>query len=135
MSHFTTIKTNITDINALLKALQEQGFQSVEVHENAQPLYGYQGDIRPEKAEVIIRRKYVGNQSNDIGFQRQADGNFKAIISEYDRNKYSQDWLNSLTQRYGYHQLIMKAPSEGFTIEEEETIDDGTIRIVLGRWI
>jgi Leu/Phe-tRNA-protein transferase len=135
MSHFTAIRTQLKDPIALQKALVDLGFAQVEVHETAQPLYGYQGDRRSDLAEVIVRRHYVGALSNDIGFKQQADGTFTAIISEYDRPRYSQAWLNQLTQRYGYHQLKQIAPAQGFTIEEEETLADGTIRLVVGRWV
>lgn len=134
MSHFTCIRTQIKNQNALLKALADVGFKEVEVHETAQHLYGYQGDLRSQTAEVIIRRQYIGSASNDIGFKRQENGQFEAIISEYDRNKYSQEWLNGLTQRYGYHMLMETAPEQGFSIEEEETLEDGTIRVVVARW-
>ncbi len=135
MSHFTCIKTQIKNRDALVKALADIGFKEVEVHETAQHLYGYQGDVRAQTAELIIHRKYLGSASNDIGFKRQEDGQFEAIISEYDRHKYSQDWLNALTQRYGYHALIATAPAQGFTVEEEQTLEDGTIRVVVARWV
>lgn len=135
MSHFTCIKTQIKDRDALVKALADVGFKDVELHEKAQHLYGYQGDVRPQTAEVIIRRHYIGEWSNDIGFKQQENGQFEAIISEYDRPQYSQQWLNNLTQRYGYHTLMATAPAQGFTVEEEETLDDGTIRVVVARWV
>ncbi len=135
MSHFTSIKTQIKDVSALVKALADAGFNHVEVRETAQHLYGFQGDLRPETAEVIIRRKYLGAASNDIGFKRQEDGHFEAVISAYDRAKYSQPWLNKITQRYGYHFLMATAPAEGFTVEEEETLEDGTIRVVVAKWL
>ncbi len=135
MSHFTCIKTQIKNRDALVKALADIGFKEVEVHETAQHLYGYQGDVRAQTAEVIIRRKYLSSASNDIGFKRQEDGQFEAIISEYDRHRYSQDWLNGLTQRYGYRALMATAPAQGFTVEEEQTLEDGTIRVVVARWV
>lgn len=136
MSHFTSIKTEIKNAQALLKALTDLGFSNVEMHKTAQNLYGYQGDIRPETAEVIIRRQYLGSASNDIGFKQQDDGTFKAVISEYDRGyKYSQQWLNGLTQRYGYHALMDVVEIEGFNVEEEEVLEDGTIRVMLARWV
>ena len=135
MSHFTTIRTQIKNIDFLLKALEDLGFNTVEVHKKAQHLYGFLDDIRPENAEVIIRRKFISSASNDIGFKKQSDGTFQAIISEYDRFKYSQEWINNLTQRYGYHCLKETAPLQGFTIEEEETLEDGTLRVVVGRWV
>jgi len=134
MSHFTTIKTQIKDSTALVKALEDVGFKTVEVHETPQHLYGFQGDIRPDTAEIIVRRKYIGAASNDIGFQRQADGTYQAVISEYDRHQYSQTWLNRLTQRYGYHQLLETAATQGFAVEQQEVLEDGTIRVVVGRW-
>ena len=135
MSHFTCIKTQIKNRDALVKALADIGFKEVEVHETAQHLYGYQGDVRAQTAELIIRRKYLGSASNDIGFKRQKDGQFEAIISEYDRHRYSQDWLNGLTQRYGYHALMATVPAQSFTVEEEQTLEDGTIRVVVTRWV
>lgn len=135
MSHFTSIKTQIKDVNALKKALADVGFNDVEVHDTAERLYGFEGSLRRETAEVIIRRKYLGSASNDIGFKQQDDGHFEAVISSYDRYKYSQPWLNQVTQRYGYHFLMATAPSEGFSVEEEETLEDGTIRVVVARWV
>jgi hypothetical protein len=135
MSHFTCIKTQIKNQAALIQALADVGFKTVEVHETAQHLYGFQGDVREQTAEVIIRRQYIGRASNDIGFKRQEDGQFEAIISEYDRHEYSQQWLNGLIQRYGYHALMATAPAQGFTVEEEETLEDGTIRVVVARWV
>jgi hypothetical protein len=135
MSHFTTVRTQIKDVGALVKALADVGFKTVEVHQEAQHLYGYQGDIRSETAEVIVRRKHIGALSNDIGFKQQADGSFEAIISDYDQTRYSQKWLNHLMQRYAYHALMTIAPTAGFAIEEEEVLADGTIRVVVGRWV
>ena len=135
MSHFTSIRTQIKDTAALAKALADIGFKTVEVHATAQHLYGFEGDIRAQTAEVIIRRQFISGVSNDIGFKRQEDGTFEAIISEYDRQRYSQQWLNQVTQRYGYHTLMAAAPAEGFTIEQEEVLADGTIRVVVGKWV
>lgn len=135
MSHFTCIKTQIKNQDTLIQALSDVGFNDVEVHKTPQHLYGYQGDLREQTAEVIIRRQYIGVASNDIGFKQQDDGQFEAIISEYDCQQYSQEWLNNLTQRYGYHTLLATAPEQGFTVEEEETLEDGTIRVVVARWV
>src|SRR5262245_32524800 len=133
MSHFTKLRTQITDTDGLLKALLDVGFKDVEAHETAQNLYGYKGDARPQTAEVIVRRKYVGHASNDIGFKRQADGTFEAIISGYDRGKYSKAWLDRLTQRYAYHVARTKLAEQGFDLVTEETQEGGSIHLVLRR--
>ncbi len=134
MSHFTSIKTQIKDKEALIKALADVGLKNIEIHETAQSLYGFQGDVRPETAEVIIRRKYVGSSSNDIGFKLQDDGQFQAIISEYDRGRYNQQWLGKVMQRYGYYTLMASAQEQGFTVEEDEVMEDGMVRVVVARW-
>jgi hypothetical protein len=135
MSHFTAIKTQVKNADALLQALADLGFSTIEHHATAQPLYGYQGDLRSQTAEIILRRQHIGHLSNDIGFKHQPDGTYQAIISDYDRRHgYGQDWLNQLTQRYGYHHLKAIAPAQGFAIEEDAVLEDGTIRLVVGRW-
>jgi hypothetical protein len=71
-----------------------------------------------------------------MGFKQQKDGQFQVIISAYDRAyRYSRQWLNELTQRYGYHALMATVPEQGFAVEQEETLEDGTIRVVLGKWV
>ena len=133
MSHFTVLKTQITETDALVKALADMGFAQVEIHKTPQHLYGYQGDVRPQTAEVIIRRRFIGRLSNDIGFKRREDGAFEAVISEYDRHQYSQGWLNRLTQRYTYHVARTKLGEQGFALVTEETRQDGRIHLVLRR--
>ncbi len=133
MSHFTRLKTRIIDAAALVKALADVGFRGVEAHETPQHLYGYRGDRRAQTAEVIVRRKYVGRASNDIGFARGPDGAFEAIISAYDRRKYSQAWLDKLTQRYAYHVARARLQEQGFDLVTEEKQADGRIHLVLRR--
>lgn len=133
MSHFTVMKTKIVDQEALVKALMDLGFQEVEVHETAQHLYGYRGDQRAQTAEVIVRRKYIGRASNDIGFKLGQNGTYTALISEYDRDQYGQEWLNQLSQRYAYHVARMKLTQQGFDLVNEEIQQDGRIHLVLRR--
>jgi hypothetical protein len=133
VSHFTRLKTRITDKGALIKALADVGYKLVEAHETPQHLFGYQGDQRAQTAEVIVRRKYVGRASNDLGFRRTEDGSFEAIISRYDRHKHSQAWLDRLTQRYAYHVARAKLQEQGFDLVSEETVKDGRIHLVLRR--
>jgi hypothetical protein len=103
VSHFTYGQTQIKDQACLILALKEMGFREdqIEVHETATHLYGYQGDVRADKAHVIIRRQHVGGMSNDIGFVRGPDGTFQAIISEFDVGcGYNKTWTGKLEQNY-----------------------------------
>jgi len=140
MSHYVQCQTQLRDLHGLLAALQEMGWtrEEIEVHEVPAPLYGYQGDIRPERAEVVIRRQHVGHASNDIGFARQADGTYTAIISEYDQRTrgrhgpYDRAWLGKLTQAYATHLLTAQYQRKGWQVHREQR-EDGTIRLVARR--
>jgi hypothetical protein len=135
MSHYTRLKTRITDANALRQALADLGFPTVEVHATAQPLVGFEGSQRAQTAEVIIRRRHVGALSNDIGFKRSADGSFEAVISEFDRKRYSQAWLDRLLYRYAYHATRALLKEQGFDLIQEEKTPDGRIHLRLRRMV
>jgi hypothetical protein len=133
MSHFTVIKTKIIDADILLKVLAELGFKKVKVYGKARHLFGYMGDVRPQTAEIIIRRWHIGLFSNDIGFKRNPDGAFDAIISQFDSARFNTKWLEHLCQRYAYYIATEKLLSQGFEIVEENTSRDKAIHITLRR--
>jgi hypothetical protein len=81
MSQFTTVETKFCDLQALLRTLRKMGLKP-EVGKDLH-LYGYQGDRRPQTADVVIRRKYLGSLSNDIGFKKVGK-HYQMIISQYD---------------------------------------------------
>jgi len=122
VSHFTTLRTRFTEVEHLLAALTDLGFAETQIqrHEVPVALFGYEGDERPQRAEIVIRRQHVGPLSNDIGFARQADGTYQALISEFDRrHDYDQGWLEQLTQRYAYHAARSRLAEQGFDLVAE----------------
>ena len=133
MSHYTTLATTIQSVDHLVAALADLGFDDVEVHALAQPLVGWRGDIRTDTAEVIIRRRHVGGASNDIGFARNADGRFEAVISEFDSPRFDAEWLGRLTQRYAYRVARDTLSAQGFDLAEESMDDDRQIHMVVRR--
>ncbi|MFC5753714.1 DUF1257 domain-containing protein [Actinomadura rugatobispora] len=135
MSHFTRVRTALREPDLLAAALAAVGFGEVEVHDAPQTLYGYRGDARPERAEVIVRRRHVGSASNDIGFARRGDGAFEAIVSEYDRTRYGAAWLTEVARAYGYAATVRYAETHGFEIATDEVDRDGTRRITLRRTV
>jgi hypothetical protein len=58
MSHYVECTPGFKDREALIEALVAVGFDrgQIEIHEEAIPLYGYQGDERPQRAHIVIRR-------------------------------------------------------------------------------
>ena len=127
MSAYATHSTTFTEAAYLVAALRAAKF-TVEVHEQAQTLYDYHGRPRPQKASIIIRRQHTGiAASNDIGFYRESDGTYKAIISEYDRGaKFSDRWLNSLKQSYQEQRQMSIAKQRGYHFAGREEIQTAT---------
>jgi len=137
MSHYSEVQVEFRDGAALVAALERLGFQGkVEVHQEAQSLYGYRGDVRPQKAHVIIRRQHVGPAANDIGFERQSDGTYRVWISEFDQsptgNNYGTVWQGKLKQAYGIEKARTEAKKRGYRVSEQK-LDDGRVRLVLRR--
>ncbi|ADD44913.1 DUF1257 domain-containing protein [Stackebrandtia nassauensis] len=135
MSHFTRVRTTLTDTATLAAALRELGFAEVEVHDTAQALHGHRGDVRPETAEVIVRRQHLGIASNDLGFARREDGSYEAIVSEFDRRKYGEAWMKKLLSTYGYLTAVAFAEQHGFAIATDEVETEGTRRLTLRRTV
>ena len=84
MSHSVECQTEFRDPNALVAALIEIGFEpsQIKAHSEAVPLFGYRGDVRTQQAHIVIRRRHVGVGANDVGWERQADGAYRAWISD-----------------------------------------------------
>ena len=123
MSHYTTLRTQLTDADALVAALADLGYPEVEVH----------AEVAPQRAHVIVRRRHIGPESNDIGFERRDDGRFAAVVSDYDRARHGEDWLRRLTARHAYHATRATLAEQGVEAVEEETDRTGTVRLVLRR--
>jgi hypothetical protein len=91
--------TAFKDRECLLNALVECGYGTVEEGE-ALSLYGYQGDRRAETAQIVVRRKFIGSASNDLGFQK-TDAGYIPVISEYDQRYMMQGkFLTNLRTNY-----------------------------------
>ena len=106
MSEFKKYPTDYKDKECLKAALAEQGYTTVEDHEVAVPLYDYHGrqttylDKTGDKANIIVRRNYVGGAANDLGFKREADGTYSAIVSAFDSSKHNSKWMTDLKRKY-----------------------------------
>lgn len=129
MSAYTEQQTQITDADILKECLKEKGYGNVEQHQTAQQLVGYHGDKRKDTAEIIIRRKEIGGASNDIGFKKQANGTYDAIISDFDKHKHNTDWLSDLKKRYADKKIRKVAKSNGLTFVKKLEGKDGSFKL------
>ncbi|MBD2093770.1 DUF1257 domain-containing protein [Trichocoleus sp. FACHB-591] len=126
MSHFSRIKVEIKNGEVLHQVLQELGYN---VECNAQ-VRGYQGD--KIQAEYVIRR----SNGYDLGFRRSdGDENYELVADFWGARINQQDFLNAILQKYAYGTLMASVQAQGFDVEVQETLEDGTVRVVVGKWV
>lgn len=116
----------------LAEALRLESDFKAKVSEKPRRLEGYEGDKRTQTAEVIVPRSQVGHASNDIGFKRDSEGNFRAVVSEFDRGKYNQEWLERVEKRYTEVKVMNELRARGYTEFERSTVKtDKGLRVVI----
>ena len=125
MSHFTEIKTRMTDREPLLRALRDLGY---EPQEGPVEVRGYQGNRTTVDVKIATR-----SPGYDIGF-RVKEGVYECVadwfgLPDIDRREF----LNRLNQRYAYHAARIKLEEQGFALASEEVQEDGRIHLVLRR--
>lgn len=123
MSRYESLTTTIAEERFLVEALTELGY-TPEVCREGAPLYGYQGDERRERAQVIVRRRQLDSVSNDIGFARDEKGVYRAIVSEYDQGiGFNAAWLGRVAQVYKEKQTLAVARAKGYVFQGREVIE------------
>jgi hypothetical protein len=124
MSHFTTIQVQIKDGQILRETLEELGFQ-VQCNTSVR---GYLWNRT--KADYVIRQK----NGFDLGFR--LNGDHYELVSDFWGARIDQkSFLDQIMQKYAHKSLVANAKQQGYTIETEECMEDGSIRVVLGRWV
>ncbi|MBD1914057.1 MULTISPECIES: DUF1257 domain-containing protein [unclassified Leptolyngbya] len=126
MSHFSRIKVQIKDGEILHQVLQELGY-TIECNAEVR---GYRGD--KTEAEYVIRR----SNGYDLGFRRgDGDESYELVADFWGVGMNQQQFLNPILQKYAYQSLMAFAQTQGFNVEAEETLEDGTVRLVVGKWV
>ncbi|MCC7368799.1 MAG: DUF1257 domain-containing protein [Chloroflexi bacterium] len=116
------------DRRLLLAALADLGYAEVEEGE-ALPLHGYQGDRRPETAELVVRRQHLGPASNDLGFTRTPAG-YVPIVSEYDRRVlHGGRFLVAL--RTAYSERVVEAVTRRLRGTARRTVEGSVVKIAV----
>lgn len=139
MSHYSLVKCKFTRKSAIVKALQRMGFKAhmIEQFDKAQPLKGYQGDNRQQKAHIRIKgsgwsgQNYVGGASNDLGFEQLEDGSFQFHVSNYDSMKYNNKWVKNLEDQYAIATVEEVAEENDWALTQQYQEEDGTMYIRL----
>lgn len=133
MSHFTKCELKMTNLAALKKALDELGYSytTAEAHQKAL-VRGWRGQT--EEAEICIDMgKY------DIGVVDAGNGTYDLTADwwgvETTKGITEQEFKDTLYQKYQYHNVLQACEEKGYTVEEELNEEDGTIQLVVRKWV
>jgi hypothetical protein len=127
MSHFTRVRTQIREREGLVRALTDLHYR-YRVGENL-PVRGFLG--AGERAEVVVD---TGTEY-DIGFVREREA-YEAVadwdwgIARKTSIRHST-FVEQLNRQYAYNLVMDQAREDCLIVEEEETLDNGDVVIVL----
>lgn len=136
MSHLSTLKTNITDLEALKRALLHVGVKAnqIEVSTNGpRSAHGYHNDAF--HANLIVHKDMVRNFGSDIGWEKTADGTYAIHTDSYNygpHQHYDESWTNRLNTRYAVEKAKMSLDAKG--VEYTESVDEKKRTVLTARF-
>ena len=128
MSHFSTVKTELRQLEPLVQALEDLGY-SPERGERS--VRGYRGQT--VNAELAVAMQEGG----DLGFRWNSQSGSFELVTDLDLWKQSipiERFLAKLTQRYAFNTVLTATSNEGFQVSEQHVAQDGSIELVVTRW-
>ena len=133
MSHFTKCALKMTNLAAIKKALADMELKFVEAEEGQSvDVRGYQGDKLKAAISVNMGRY-------DVGVVDNLDGTFDITADwwgvETTNGVSEEEFKDRLSQRYQYHNVKQACEDKGYALEEEVNEEDGSIRLVVRKWV
>ena len=129
MSHFSTIKTKLKNKPQLVEALEILQYDVKEDQELR--VTGAHGiNHETVEAEVAIAK--------DIGFRMNPmTGSYELVtdLETWNQPIPVERFMDKVTQQYARMTLHNTVKDMGFEVEEEWEMDDGSIELVVNRWI
>ena len=122
MSHFTTIRTQIRDVDALRAACSELG---LDLLQNAEARGYY---TQTTKGEYVIRL----HGPYDIALNRQDRNDFTLTTDWYNNHVEAEVGVNygKLIQLYGVHKATIEARKKGWTVQRKQV--GNNIKLTIG---
>lgn len=133
MSHFTKCALKLKNLEALKKALEDLGINFAEAEQGkAATVRGYRGQTM-EAVMSIDMGKY------DVGVLQGQNGEFELVADwwgiETTKGVTEEEFQEQVKRRYAYHNVLMACEDKGYTVEEEENLEDGSVNLVVRRWV
>ena len=128
MSHFSTIKTQIKEVEPLIKAINQLGYV---IDQENKFVKGYKG----KSTAVDISMNLPGDTK--VGFKWDVNSNSYELVTDLDLWKFDlpvERFISKITQMYAYNTIISKTEEDGYQIVEQKNKNDGSIELVLTKW-
>ncbi|AFZ55400.1 DUF1257 domain-containing protein [Cyanobacterium aponinum AL20118] len=126
MSHFSSIKTQIRNLESLQASLNNLG---IEWKNGPSTVRGYQGQTT--QAQIVIEQE----NNYDIGFAWNGQEYELVADLQYWQQPWTVDgFLQRVTQGYALHTVLQESSKQGFSVTEQQKNNDGSIRLVVQRW-
>ena len=133
MSHFTKCALKMTNLAALKKALADMQLKFTEAEQGQTvSVRGYRGD-KLQAAMCIDMGRY------DVGVVDNQDGTYGLVADwwgvETTKGVSEAEFKDQLSQKYQYHNVKQACEEKGYAVEEEVNEEDGSIRLVVRKWV
>ena len=128
MSHFSTVKTELRQLEPLVQALEDLGYTP---EQGERPVRGYRGQTVTADLAVTMQ------EGGDLGFRWNAQSGAYELVTDLDLWKQTipiERFLAKLTQRYALNTVLTATIHEGFQVSEQHVAQDGSIELVVTRW-
>ena len=128
MSHFSTVKTELRQLEPLVQALNDLGYAPEQEQRSVR---GYRGQTVMADLAVAMQ------DGGDLGFRWNAESGAYELVTDLDLWKQTipvERFLAKLTQRYAFNTVLAASSREGFEVAEQSTAQDGSIELVVTRW-
>ena len=122
MSHFTTIQTQVRDLDALADACRELG-----VELTTGKARGFNGNTRTGEAVIKLNGPY------DIAVNK-ATGNTYGLTTDWWNGHVAKEVgenYGKLLQLYGVYKASREARKRGYTVRRQ-SLKDGSIKLAIG---
>ena len=131
MSHFTSVQTQIFDLNCLEESLQQLDYEV----QRESVMRGWKGQTR----KVPLLARFKNSCPYDIGFTPEPETRAFQMEADWwaiqDHLGLKQDFLvNQINQSYAYLKVIKEIKQRGFMIAEEKRDAQQGIRLVVRKW-
>jgi hypothetical protein len=131
MSHFTQVKTKLTEKGILKKVLGNLGFQLEEAEEGVE-VRGFFGNKESAEFKALTSTHY------DIGFKRNETGSYE-VIADWDlmprvARIEKEEFLKKLKREYAKEVILETAHLGGYEVQCIENEETQEIEMVVTQW-